>query len=978
VTAIGVLGPLLLSGPEGPIPVRSARQRRLLAALVAHVGAPLGTDLLTELIWDSPPANPAAAVQTNVARLRPLLPPGIRILTAPEGYQLHADRAAVDVTAYTDHLAAAAMVSDAHLRLARLEAGQRLWRGRPYAELDHPSLHPEVARLNELRAGAAEQYGDALLAVGRTAEAVAALEALALAEPLREGGVALLMRAMVAAGRHADALAVFGRLRARLAEELGLDPSAELRALEQQVLRQEVMIPASASGSRPGVQRPPGIPVSSFVGRDADLTGVGELLAACRVVTLCGPGGVGKTRLARHVAVDVAGRFDDGVLFVELGDGGPADVDALLAAALRLADDGRAGPESFTERIVETLAARMQLLVLDNCEHVAAEVAALVEAISAGAAGVHLLLTSREPLRVDGEHVFPVDPLEPGSAARLLVDRIRTRGPAPDPEPDEAELVAALCRRLDGLPLALELAAARAVPLGLRGLLAAFDAAPDHPLDVLRGGRRTASPRHRSLRDVVDWSYELLDEDQRGLFERLAVFAGPVEYSAVVAVCGDAAALPDLVDRSLVVRHAGDPARFGMLETLRAYGRSRLPTNPAAASLRARHANWALQLAEQVMRDRLGPGEAAAVRRFDAHLADLRRAHAWLSEAGPTEHLLRLGVSFGLLAGLRGRIDLVRLVEDTLVSAGVLRAGSSPAGAHPLAATLLGLLAMARWQRGDLHAAEALSRQAISIADAAREPTAACWAHESLANVLAFRGDLDVANRHARRALELADLAGDRDCQVLALTDLVIHTAYTGDDGPAARFEADLALLVSRLDYSTARAWLAYARGERRAELRDPDSARYLEDAILAAEQVGSDFIAGIARHTLLTAAARDGNPAAALAAFGPLIDHWYGFGAWTQLWIAVRSLIETLSRLGRHGDVAVLLGAGSASTRAPRVFGADLARARAVERAARDALGDTFETLRAEGAALGDAGAVGLARRLTRDAAVGRLPAAL
>jgi predicted ATPase/DNA-binding SARP family transcriptional activator len=971
VTAVGVLGPLLLRGPDGPIRLGSARQRRLLAALVAHLGAAVGTELLAELIWGAaggdPPADPAGAVQTNVARLRRLLPPEIRIATTPEGYQLLADRAAVDVTAFTDHVAAAATMTDPQRRLHELAAALALWRGRPYAELDHPSLLPEVARLTELHAGAAEQYAAVLLAVGRTAEAVAACEALTVAEPLREGAVALLMRALVAAGRQSDALAAFGALRTRLADELGLDPAPELRALEQQVLRQE--IPAPGPPAVPARTPAPRLPVSSFVGRADDLAAAAELLGRCRVVTLCGPGGVGKTRLAAHVAADVAGRYDDGVLLVELGEGGPADVQPALAAALRLSDDGRAGADSFADRIVEVLAVRRQLLVLDNCEHVADEVAALVEAITVNASGVDLLLTSREPLRVDGEHVLGIDPLEPAAAAELLTDRIRAGDPAAVPGPAQAGLVAELCRRLDGLPLALELAAARAMPLGLRGLLDALE----QPFEVLRGGRRTASARHRSLRDVVEWSFGLLDDEQRALFERIAVFAGPVEHTAVVAVCGDARVLPDLVDRSLVVRHIGEPTRFGMLETLRAFGRSRLAADPAAGRLRARHAAWALRLADDVTAERRGPGEAAAVRRFDAHLADLRRAHAWLCEAGPLEDLLRLTVPFGELAYLRGRIDLVQLVERTLQVAGALGSGGGEASgsSHPLVARLLGLLATSSWQRGDLAVAESQARQAIAAAGTAGEPTAASGGYEAVGSVLAFRGDLAGAVRYAARSLELAEAGGDIESQLLPLVELVVDSAYAGDDDAAARHESTLADRAAQLGSPTARGFLAYVGGERRAERGDPDAARYLEAAIRAAEEVDSGFVAGIARHTLLTSTARGSrDPAAALAAFGSLIDHWHGFGAWTQLWIAVRALIETLSRLGRHGDVAVLLGALEASPRAPRAFGADSARADAVARGARTALGPAFETLRAKGAALGDQEAVALARRLTRASA--------
>jgi predicted ATPase/DNA-binding SARP family transcriptional activator len=954
VTAVGVLGPLRVEGPDGPVEIGSARQRRLLVALAAHPGRVVGAELLTELVWETMPADPAGALHTTVSRLRRALPPPARIATEGEGYRLLAE---VDVAVFAAHLAAAGRDPQ------RYAPALALWRGRPFAELDHPALQPEVARLVELRAAAVEGHAQALLDTGRAGEAVAALEALVVAEPLREGAVALLMRALVAAGRQGAALAAYARLRTRLADELGLDPAPDLRELEQQVLRQELRPQA------PGVApRGPWLPVSTFVGRDAELAAIAALLVDRRVVTLCGPGGVGKTRLALHVAAAVADRYDDGVLVVELGDGGPGDVEAVLAAALRLSGGG-----ALADRIVEVLAVRRQLLLLDNCEHVADEAAALVEAIARAAPGVDLLLTSREPLRVDAEQVVALTPLGLDAATALLADRLAAAGGAQPPDAQLREL----CRRLDGLPLALELAAGRAASLGLRGLIEAL--AGDDTFEVLRGGRRTAAARHRSLADVVEWSHALLDDDQRVLFERLAVFAGPVERAAVAAVCGDAAALPDLVERSLVVRHPGGeaipispispspPDRFGMLETLRAYGRSKLARDPAGSALRARHAAWAVRLAEELGVARRGPDEPAAVRRFDAHLADLRRAHAWLCANGPADDLLRLSVLFGELAYVRGRVDLSRLVEETLAAVDVSAPGRVASTAHPLVPRLLGLLAASGWQRGDLAVCEAWARRAIAIADTCADPSAAAAAYEALANVAGFRGDLAAEQRYARRAVEFAKATDDDGVQVLALVDLACNAAYSGDHAGADRYEAELASREPAIGSRTSRAWLDYVRGEIRAERGDPSAAGYLRAAIRAAEEVDSGFVAGVARHTLLTAAARVGDPAVALTAFGPLIDHWHGFGAWTQLWMAMRALVETLSRLGRDRDAAVLLGALAASPRASSVYGSDSERLAAVREAARTALGDGFAAALAEGASLGEPGAVALARRFTR-----------
>lgn len=982
VVALGVLGPLLLEGDDGPVRIGSFRQRRLLAALAAHLGHPVDVARVADLVWaNDVPADPAGAVQTNVARLRRLLPGGVRLTTTPDGYRLDAARANVDVTAFADHLAAAASLDhDPVARRDHLGAALALWRGRPYAELDHHTLAPEVARLAELRAGAVEQHAEMLLAAGRAAEAVAELEALVAGEPLREGAVGVLMQALVAAGRQSDALAAFARLRSRLGDELGLDPCPQLRELEQRVLRQELHGPRirefRQTGAGPGPVSPAGarrprVPLSSFVGRAADLARVVEAVRRCRVVSLCGPGGVGKTRLARHVAAAFADRYDDGVLFVEFGEGGADDVEPLLAAALRLTDGRAEWSGSLAVGIVEVLSVRNQLLVLDNCEHVCDEVAAMVESITAAAPGVDLLLTSREPMRVDGEQVLPVAPLEPGAAARLLVDRIRSGDPAAAPDPEDA-LVAEVCRRLDHLPLALELAAARALPLGLPGLLAALETS-EEPFEVLRGGRRTASPRHRSLRDVVAWSYGLLDDERRTLFDRLSVFAGPVEYGAVAAVCGDAGALPDLVDRSLVVRHPGEPARFGMLETLRAFGRSRLAGDPNATRMRARHAVWAVRLADEVTEARRGSGELLAIRRFDAHLADLRRAHAWLCAEGPLDDLFRLTIPIAELSYLRGRADLVQLLEETLRTAGALGPDQQQRGrTHPLLARLLGYHAHTWWQRGNLEVAERQARRALVVAAESGDVTSARDGHEALANVAAFRGDLDGARAEARRAYGLALAGGDADVLAMALTDLAVQAAYAGCHDEAKRYETEFAALVERTGSVSGRAGLAYVRGECRAERGDPDAARYLQEAVVAAEEAELSFTAGIARHTLVTTTARAArDPAVVLLTFGPLIDHWHGFGSWTQLWMAVRALAETLSRLGRHHEATLLLGALGASPRASRVFGADSDRMDAVERAARAALGDAFGPCRADGAALGDIGAVALARRLTRSADV-------
>jgi hypothetical protein len=512
------------------------------------------------------------------------------------------------------------------------------------------------------------------------------------------------------------------------------------------------------------------------------------------------------------------------------------------------------------------------------------------------------------------------------------------------------------------LPLALELAAGRAATLGLTGLLDAITA--DETLGVLRGGRRSASARHQSVTEVVAWSYGLLDEPQRLLFERMSVFATPAEPAAIAAVCGEVSALPDLVERSLLVRRPGVPDRFGMLETLRAFGRMRLARDPGAGRLRARHAAWFVRVAAEISEQRRGPEDPAAVRRFDAQLADLRRAHSWLCERGSLADALAMSVLFGEFAFVRGRMDLVVPATEALAAARVPPPGGPIGPAHPLVPRLLGLLATADWQLGELESSMTRGRQAIAIAEASGDPLGARFGHEALSNALSFTGDLPAALQHGRRAHVLAEAAGDPDCRFLARIDLAINAGYAGHP-EAADYESEL--LALPLASPTEVAWREYVLGEVRADRGEPAAIGHLKAAVAAAETVDSAFVAGVARHTLLTTAARDGDPAAALPAFGPLLDHWHGLGAWTQVWIAVRALVETLARLGRHRDAAVLLGALAVSPRATPVYGADAGRTDAVRAAARAALGTEFDEATREGAALGDQGALARARRLAR-----------
>jgi tetratricopeptide (TPR) repeat protein len=293
---------------------------------------------------------------------------------------------------------------------------------------------------------------------------------------------------------------------------------------------------------------------------------------------------------------------------------------------------------------------------------------------------------------------------------------------------------------------------------------------------------------------------------------------------------------------------------------------------------------------------------------------------------------------------------------------------------HPLLPRLLALSAVPLWQRGDIERARRRARRAVALADRSGDPAAARDGFEVLSNLAMFGGDLAAAMRYGDRSAALARDAADDPARLMALVDTTLAAAYAGDQDTAGDRERAAVALAERMGSPTALGWAVYAAGERRAEAGLPGASTLLERAVAYAEEVDAVFLAGVARHTLLTTAARADDPEQALSRFGPLLDTWHGMGAWTQLWIAVRALAEALSRRGRHAEAAVLLGALRASPRASVEYGADSARVRAVEDAARHALGPRFAQLQADGARLGDSGAVALARRLARgDTPTGR-----
>jgi predicted ATPase/DNA-binding SARP family transcriptional activator len=619
---IGILGPLEVTGDNGPVAIGGARLRALVIRLALDVGKPVPAAALAEALWEGDrPSDPANAVQSLVSRLRRALPVAGVLRSEPGSYVLDLPPDAVDATRF-ERLAAEGRrllrIGDPQAAAVVLGEALALWRGPALADVAGLSYAvAPAARLEELRLVATEDRLEAELRNGDGPRLVAELEQLAAAHPLRERPTALLMQAQVAAGRPAEGLAAYERLRSRLATELGVDPSEELRALHRAVLRGEAAVPSRAV-PRGNLRAA----LTSFVGRAAERQQVLTQLARGRLVTLVGPGGSGKTRLAVSVAAELADRTPGGVWLVELaGVTGPADVpyavwNALGQPGVRFTDarPSLTGSGDVTSLVVEALSGAPTVLVLDNCEHLVEAAARLAEELLGRCPQLRILATSREPLGLIGEALSPVPPLPlpapsatltealASPAVQLFADRAAAVRPGFTVDEGNVAAVVEICRRLDGLPLAIELAAAR-----LRTLSEAQVAQRlGDRFRLLTGGSRTALPRHRTLRAVVDWSWDLLSEDEQRLLRRLAVFPGGIAVPAAASVAGDERLprtrvedlLDALVDKSLLEVLDHDEPRYRLLDTIRAYAWDRLVEAGEVDRSRAAHARYFLSLAE--------------------------------------------------------------------------------------------------------------------------------------------------------------------------------------------------------------------------------------------------------------------------------------------------------------------------------------------------------------------------------------------
>ena len=591
--------------------VPGARLRGLLIALALEPGHAVPKATLVDWIWgERPPSDAANALQRLVSRLRKALPEGL-VEGQTDGYRLRVEPDAVDAVRF-ERLVGQARNDEDPRRVRLLREALALWRGAAMQDVglqDSAAFDAAVTRLEGLRLTAMEDRFDAEISLGHGAELVTELTDLVAAHPVRERLVAALMRALVATGRDTEALLVYQRTREALADALGVDPSPELSALHVALLRGEL-------GRREQRWQEEGrktnlrAELTSFVGKDADVAAVRELIAEHRLTTVIGPGGSGKTRLATETARTLLGDLPDGAWLVELASiGADGDVAQSTLAALGLRDAllGGAPNAEPTDRLIAAIREREALLILDNCEHVIESAAAFAHRVLGECQRLRILATSREPLGITGEALWLVEPLalpegdaspgeiESSPAVQLLRDRAGAVRKDLAVDAHTLPTMARVCRALDGMPLAIELAAARLRTMSLDQLA--------HRLDdrfrLLTSGSRTALPRHRTLRAVVDWSWELLTDAERMVLRRLSVFSGGASLDAAEQVCGGDAVeqeevlelLTALTEKSLLLTEGDSAPRYRMLDTIKEYARDRLAE--AGESDLARHAHLA-------------------------------------------------------------------------------------------------------------------------------------------------------------------------------------------------------------------------------------------------------------------------------------------------------------------------------------------------------------------------------------------------
>jgi predicted ATPase/DNA-binding SARP family transcriptional activator len=887
----------------------------MLAVLALAEGASVSTTDLIDTLWpDGPPRHAIGALQSHVSRLRGQLGPlSDRISAGEHGYRLRLEPGELDLHAARDGLETARSIADddpvgASKVLAEV---RQLWRASALSEFDHEvTVTSRRVVLDELRRDIDELRVACALRAGDLDGAIRAATVAAADDPLSEALAQLRMEALAAAGRRADALRVGAELRRRLRDELGVEPTGRLAELERTIASGA---PTTMTGTPPATATnlpslEPGsvpVPTTPLVGRDAESGAVRRLLDTERLVTVVGVGGVGKTRLA----ADVARRHDHDthwVTFAALDD--PDDLPRALAQSLGL----ETARGDVLDACTRLLAPGRRLLVLDNCEHVLDQAADAVMRLLRGCSGLTILATSRQRLGLATECTFRLGPLalpDPASphperspAFAVFLDRARRVQPGFDTRDVDIDATVAILRRLDGVPLAIELAASRLSSLDIGDLRDRLD----RSLDLLQG-RISADDRHRTLRATLDWSYDLLPADRQLLLRHLAVFPDGVDLAtaervaAEVGVVGDpVAALGHLVDASMLDLERGEPTRYRMLETVRAFSSEQLDAADERNAADARFLRWAEEFVVWVDATLHTHDEPLADARLRSELTNLRAAWALALRRDALDTATTLIVALDDAAQWRELPEVWTWATTLAEHPGLVD--------HPRRAAALAAASDFAWLQGDLERATELADAALECAvdddGRARALTAASVARLS-------HGMFRSAAALALEATEISHTP-EHSRMVAALA-----TAYAGDVETAERINATV-LPESGI---TQQAEWEYTAAELASLAQRPnDAERHYRRAIALATDVGSTFVVGIASLGLLTVLRTTARTADTLRGYRGVLEYWRQAGNWIQVWTTLRNLADLFVDLGDVDSARTLLAAADRDHDAPGV----------------------------------------------------------
>ena len=927
-----VLGSLRVKRDGRGVTVPEGRRRSALVCLLLHVPEPVSAEALVQAAWPRDrPQDPLAALYTVISRLRSLLG-GDAIVAETGGYRLDVPADAMDAHRF-ERICRESAAAPPEQAAALLDQALGLWRGPAYADLaGRDATVAEMGRLDLLRADAEEERARLALELGDPADAVRRLEPLLREQPFREHAVELLMSSLHRCDRTAEALARYREHRALMMDELGIEPSTAVQELNVRLLAGDESTVSQGSEPVPDPPFPQWVDTSTlFVGREDDAASLMASVAAGRLVTVTGPGGVGKTRLVAESLPRLAALTRLPVVVAELATVEHPGIEVALATAIGLTDlSGTDG--GLPAALVARLRAYPALLVVDNAEHLLEDLTSLVDILVRRVPALRVVVTSRRRTGLAHESVVELAPLptpagDDAPAVALVLDRVRRARPALTVTPEVRTAIADICRRVDGLPLVLELVASRVAALGAVAVRDRLE----RDLTMLDPDRVTA---------MVDWSTRLLPGPEYELFALLSVFASPFELDAVESLAGAmpeppsmpvAPMLADLVDASLVtVAETSDPPQYRMLTVVRAEAARILHDSGWTGAARMAHVRWVVDLTDQAARDVTGPRSAGALATLNRHHEDLEVALRRALDAPDLDLASRISEALGVCPFWSARPRLLDLVIETggaITHDGAAHPGGVAAGAMALAG------------RGRLARCRELAEPLLVGSNGPLSARARYLAQTALGVAALYAGDLTEAERQWRSILEVTDLAPA--LQAEAHSSLALLLRFQGDTERASDEGAEAMLLAESSGAASVQAFARYAAGE--AALRSPDrGASLLAAAAEEAATIGARHVELVARVALLAALVRDGRPDDAAAEASTTIRIALETDAWPQLWTCLRIVAELFAVIGHPEQSAFLLCAGEHAAAAPPLMGDDIARYAALRRLLADQLGST------------------------------------